>query len=84
MIVRKSTTAVLAGAVLMAFGVLSGAAAAPNADRGAMKLADATPSVSPAAVVADAEDDMTNCSKARRRLWVESEGWIVRRVTTCR
>ena len=24
-----------------------------------------------------------NCSQSRRRLWVEGEGWIVRRVTTC-
>jgi hypothetical protein len=24
-----------------------------------------------------------NCSKSRKRLWVEGEGWIVRRVTTC-
>ena len=24
-----------------------------------------------------------NCAQARRRLWVEGEGWIVRRVTTC-
>jgi hypothetical protein len=23
------------------------------------------------------------CQKSRRRLWVESEGWVVRRVTTC-
>jgi hypothetical protein len=25
----------------------------------------------------------SNCSQSRRRLWVEGEGWIVRRVTTC-
>ncbi len=24
-----------------------------------------------------------NCAQSRRRLWVEGEGWIVRRVTTC-
>ena len=23
------------------------------------------------------------CSRARKKLWVEGEGWIVRRVTTC-
>jgi hypothetical protein len=24
-----------------------------------------------------------NCTKSRKRLWVEDEGWVVRRVTTC-
>ncbi len=24
-----------------------------------------------------------NCAQSRKRLWVEGEGWIVRRVTTC-
>ena len=34
--------------------------------------------------VADAtSDDLSNCSRARRRLWVDGEGWIVRRITTC-
>jgi len=27
--------------------------------------------------------DMTSCSKSRQRLFVEGEGWIVRKVTTC-
>jgi hypothetical protein len=33
------------------------------------------------AVPAPAQD--ANCQKTRKRLWVEGEGWIVRRVTTC-
>jgi hypothetical protein len=24
-----------------------------------------------------------NCARSRKRLWVEGEGWIVRKVTTC-
>jgi hypothetical protein len=28
-------------------------------------------------------DAQPACDKARRRLWVEGEGWVVRRVTTC-
>jgi hypothetical protein len=28
-------------------------------------------------------DDLA-CASARRKLWVEGEGWIVRRVTVCR
>ncbi|RVU18669.1 hypothetical protein [Methylobacterium oryzihabitans] len=31
----------------------------------------------------DGQDD-GNCTTSRKRLWVDSEGWIVRRVTTCR
>jgi hypothetical protein len=33
-------------------------------------------------IEADAFDDST-CSRSRKRLFVEGEGWIVRRVTTC-
>lgn len=29
------------------------------------------------------DEDTGYCSKARRRLFVEGEGWIVRKVTTC-
>ena len=29
------------------------------------------------------EVENANCTKSRKRLWVEGEGWIVRRVTTC-
>ena len=28
--------------------------------------------------------DEESCFTARRKLWVDGEGWIVRRVTTCR
>jgi hypothetical protein len=30
------------------------------------------------------ESDESNCFTARKKLWVDGEGWIVRRVTTCR
>ena len=29
------------------------------------------------------QSDGVNCDRSRKRLWVEGEGWIVRRVTTC-
>ncbi|MBE7202614.1 MAG: hypothetical protein INR70_33100 [Parafilimonas terrae] len=45
------------------------------------KMAEANPQVHNAAVERD--DDAT-CSRARRRLWIEGEGWVVRRITTCR
>jgi hypothetical protein len=31
--------------------------------------------------IGPAED--ANCMKSRKRLWVEDQGWVVRRVTTC-
>ena len=30
-----------------------------------------------------AEEVEPGCLRARKRLWVEGEGWVVRRVTTC-
>ena len=32
---------------------------------------------------AAAAEPAANCAQSRRRLWVEGEGWVVRRVTTC-
>jgi hypothetical protein len=33
--------------------------------------------------IGKAADEGANCTKSRKRLWVEGEGWVVRRVTTC-
>ncbi|WP_342353999.1 hypothetical protein [Methylobacterium soli] len=76
----------LAVATLLAFGATREASAAPAADRISTKVADAGQALRPVAAVAEAEDegDTANCSRSRRRLWVEGEGWIVRRITTCR
>jgi hypothetical protein len=38
----------------------------------------------PAATGAVGKDGEESCFTARRKLWVDGEGWIVRRVTTCR
>ncbi|MDR7035299.1 MULTISPECIES: hypothetical protein [Methylobacterium] len=74
--------AVSVALLLLAGG--SAALAAPGADRSPTRVADASQTVRPVASVTEAEDDTANCSRSRRRLWVEGEGWIVRRVTTCR
>jgi hypothetical protein len=34
-------------------------------------------------ITQDQNDDGPTCDRSRKRLWVEGEGWIVRRVTTC-
>ena len=75
--------AALAFAILIASGFAGGASAAPAAAPGVTKVAEATSPARPAAA-GDGEDDAGTCSRLRRRLWVEGEGWIVRRVTTCR
>ena len=37
-----------------------------------------------ATTAAIGKDEDGSCFTARKKLWVEGEGWIVRRVTTCR
>lgn len=69
-----------AGALLLG---ASGASAAPAADQNPARPTEVRPFTAVAAVT-EADEDMTNCSRSRRRLWVDGEGWIVRRVTTCR
>jgi len=65
----------------------SAAPAAPAADRGTRQVAEAT-QVRPVSDVrpaeAEPEEEGANCSKLRKRLWIEGEGWLVRRVTICR
>ncbi|MEA1830995.1 hypothetical protein U8607_02780 [Methylobacterium durans] len=79
---KTAVSAILAASVLL--GGESGALAAPAADQSPTRVADASQTVRPVASVTESEDDTANCSRSRRRLWVEGEGWIVRRVTTCR
>jgi hypothetical protein len=63
--------------------------AAQNVDRGGAKqavgnvttLAAQDPETTGS--IATEQSDDVNCNRSRKRLWVEGEGWIVRRVTTC-
>lgn len=34
--------------------------------------------------VTESDEDSAACSRSRKRLWLEGEGWVVRKVTTCR
>lgn len=76
MFARVAGLAVLAAGLSLA--VPAAAAPAP--------ASKAAPQVDPVKRVAetDAEDDGGFCTRARKRLWVDGEGWVVRRVTTCR
>ncbi|MGH1572763.1 hypothetical protein ACRAWG_21450 [Methylobacterium sp. P31] len=75
------TAAGVASAMLLLAPIAAIAAQAAK-EPAETKVADAGPQVRPAAVV-EREEDAT-CSRARRRLWIEGEGWVVRRITTCR
>ncbi|TGD96076.1 hypothetical protein [Methylobacterium nonmethylotrophicum] len=59
---------------------------APKAGTGTARDVTATSSVSATGGVTAtaAEADDAQCTTARKRLFVDGEGWIVRRVTTCR
>ena len=69
-----STLLVLAGALVFSNAAL---AAPGQADR-PIKVADASVANSVAG-----DDASANCVKPRKRLWIEGEGWVVRRVTIC-
>lgn len=73
-------------ATLMTFAAVPSALAAPATERAPTKVADAGQALHSVNAVAGGEEDgdTANCSRYRRRLWVEGEGWIVRRITTCR
>jgi hypothetical protein len=77
MFVRVAGLAVLAAGLFLVVP----ASAAPSPP-GAKAAAQAEPVKRVAET--DAADDDAACTRARRRLWVEGEGWVVRRITTCR
>ena len=80
MIAMRWHVSALAAALVMA---LTGAATAAPETNDITKVADAAQAV-PSASIVEAEDDAANCTRSRRRLWVDGEGWIVRRITICR
>jgi hypothetical protein len=76
----RSTALGAASALLLLAGLATGQAGPASNET---KVAEAAPSqVHPVAAVE--RDDDASCSRARRRLWIEGEGWVVRRITTCR
>ena len=48
------------------------------------KVADAGAVPATTGSVASPAAEEEHCSRPRRRLWVEGEGWVVRRITVCR
>jgi hypothetical protein len=87
---RPAETAALSALILgvvLAATPLTAALAAPSearqaAGRTQTAAAAATVDVT-GSVAAKPAGEEPNCQKARRKMFVEGEGWIVRRVTTC-
>ena len=70
----------LPGALVALLALAGSAQAAPA--NGNAKVAEAAAPIRPVAAVEPEEP--ASCYRARRRLWIENEGWVVRRITTCR
>ncbi|GJE56347.1 MULTISPECIES: hypothetical protein [Methylobacterium] len=81
MTVKSRLAVLLTGTLLSGFAASTAIAAPAQVDRNPTKVADAV-QAQPATAVDD--EDSATCSKSRKRLWVEGEGWIVRRITICR
>lgn len=85
---RDRQRAGLAALFLLLSFVLEGTAPAAAATRPSpstrLAAAELAKTVESAADAKGASDEEPGCLRARKRLWVEGEGWIVRRVTTCR
>jgi hypothetical protein len=72
--------------VVVALGMPSAALAAPAPEQASGSKVRSSQSEpdrrSDPVLVSTANDD--GCSRVRRKLWVEGDGWIVRRVSLCR
>ncbi|MCF4125092.1 hypothetical protein [Methylobacterium sp. SyP6R] len=73
-------------AALVTAGAPLSASAAPAVDKAPKAASGTTRDVAATSSVATpaTEADDAQCSTSRKKLFVDGEGWIVRRVTTCR
>jgi hypothetical protein len=77
-------SALILGVVLAATPLTTALAAPPEArPAGRTHTVAAAATVDATGSVAKPAEEEPNCQKSRRKLFVEGEGWIVRRVTTC-
>ncbi|WP_232630443.1 hypothetical protein [Methylobacterium sp. Leaf118] len=60
------------------------ASAAGKVSPAAARTAPADPAPKPGTTWTAAEPEPAHCSRVRRKLWQESEGWIVKTVNVCR
>ncbi len=81
-IVRASTFRILLGSLGLALSASPNAMAATKAKPPVQAAVPAASSEKPGTAWTAAEPD--NCARARRTLWQEGEGWIVKTITVCR
>lgn len=83
---RASRFRILLGSLGLALSVspeaLAAAKAKPAAKPAIEAATPAAPAEKPGTTWTAAEPD--NCARARRKLWQEGEGWIVKTITVCR
>lgn len=83
---RAPIASTLGLAACLLAGTVIAALAAPAADSAkGGKPAPSAPAATRTAVAeqAPAAEAMPACGKSRRKLWLEGEGWVVRRVYAC-
>lgn len=83
MTIRFGLSAAMGAALVLCVSSLS-AAAMPGTEGSATGVAHPEAAVGKVALTVEGEDDALACTKSRKRMFVDGEGWIVRRVTTCR
>ena len=83
---RASTLRILLGSLGLALSVspeaLAAGKAKPEAKPPLQAAAPAAAAEKPGTAWTAAEPD--HCARARRKLWQEGEGWIVKTITVCR
>ncbi|MGC5778312.1 hypothetical protein [Methylobacterium sp. NFXW15] len=70
------------GAVCVGLGVASAQARSTRSASADQPVVQETSSVRPVAVIENESQPV--CTHTRRRLWLEGEGWVVRKIATCR
>jgi hypothetical protein len=83
---RWKTLGYAASLAFGCWGLAASAQAAQNAGQGDRPAAMIKATVTAQNTQAGSElevDDGKNCGQSRKKMFVEGEGWIVRRVTTC-
>jgi len=83
----RAGLAALAG-LAVAFGLMAFAEPARAADglqqKAIAQSQEAMAAKDPQTTSAITSNDLpSNCQRSRKKLWVQDEGWIVRKVTTC-
>ena len=70
------------GALVVFAGLASAEARTTRTATAEVPAAEAASEIRPVSVTTP--EPVPACGRSRRRLWIEGEGWVVRKVPTCR